>query len=148
MAGWLTLAAVAVILFLTLFPFDFSVQATALRRAGFFLDWLTPVGKDWRGWVLNVLFFVPFGFLWAWWTGLRHRRWLASGVAAVWAGLVLSLTVEWSQLYLPTRDASWDDVLTNTLGAFLGWLFFRYFGAICLRFVESAMEELSEALER
>jgi len=147
LAGWLTLAAVLAILFLAWFPFDFSAQATAFRRTGFFLDWFTPVAKDWLGWLLNVLFFVPFGFGWAWWARVKRRRFRGSWFVVVLLGFVLSVLVEWLQLYLPTRDSSWDDVLTNTLGALLGWLFLRYFGTKCLRFVESAIEDLSDALE-
>ncbi|HVB33286.1 MAG TPA: VanZ family protein [Patescibacteria group bacterium] len=148
LAGWLTLAALLAIFVLALFPFNFSAQATALRREGFFLDWFAPVSKHWMGWLLNVLFFVPIGFGWAWWARVKQWRRPGGWVAVVLGGLVLSLTVETLQLYIPTRDSSWDDVLTNTLGALAGWLFFRCCGAQVLRFVESAIEDLSAALER
>lgn len=148
LAGWLTLAAVIVILLVALFPFNFSVQATGFRREGFFIEWLTPVAKHWLGWFLNVLFFFPFGVAWAWWTRatgrLRLANWLATGLA----GFTLSLAVEWLQLYVPTRDSSWDDVFMNTLGALVGWLFFRYLGTACLRFVENALDDWSAALGR
>ena len=148
LAGWLTLAAVIVIFLVALFPFNFSIQATVSRREGFFLDWLTPVAKSWGGWFLNVLFFFPFGVGWAWWTRATNRRRLRSWVAAGVAGLFLTVTVEYLQLFVPTRDSSWDDVLMNTLGTLLGWLAFRYVGAACLRYVDNAMDDLSSALGR
>lgn len=139
---------VLVIFFLALFPFDFSIRATAFRREGLFLDWFAPVAKQWPGWLMNVLFFFPFGVAWSWWNRAKKRRWLSSWVMAGLVGLMLSFIVEFLQLYVPQRDSSWDDVVTNTLGALAGWLFFRYWGAACLCFVESAMDDLSTILER
>lgn len=147
LAGWLTLAAVIVIFLVALFPFNFSIQATAFRREGFFLFWLTPVAKGWTGWFLNILFFFPFGIGWAWWTSATNRRlhnWVVTGLA----GLFLTLTVEYLQLLVPARDSSWDDVVMNTLGTLLGWLVFRYAGAACLRYVDNALDDLSSALGR
>ena len=148
LAGWLTLAAVIVIFLVALFPFNFSLYATAYRRGGFFLDWLTPVAKSWTGWFLNVLFFLPFGVGWAWWTRATNRRSLQTWVVAGIAGLFLSMAVEYLQLFVPTRDSSWDDVVMNTLGTLLGWLVFRYVGSLCLRFVDNALDDLSSALGR
>lgn len=148
LSGWVTLAALLAIFFFALFPFNFSPQATAFRREGFFLYWFAPVSKHWRGWLLNVLFFFPIGFGWAWWSRVKGRRRLGGWMATGLGGLLLSYGVEWLQLYIPSRDSSWDDVFTNTLGALAGWLFFRCWGTKCLRLVESAIEDLSAALER
>lgn len=148
LAGWLTLAAVLAIFLVAFFPFNFSIGATAYRREGFFLHWLTPVAKSWGGWLLNILFFFPFGIGWAWWTSATNRRrlhrWFVAGVA----GLLLSLTVEYLQLFVPVRDSSWDDVFMNTLGMLIGWLLYRYAGAACLRFVDHALDDLTSVLER
>jgi hypothetical protein len=69
--------------------------------------------------LLNVLLFVPIGFLgvplrpkWALW------RWAA-------AGLVASVTIEVVQVLMPGRDGSAWDVVANTAGAFVGALIAR-----------------------
>lgn len=71
--------------------------------------------------VLNVVFFVPLGLVLAY----VLRRGL---VTAVLAGLGLSLLVEltqgtalWGLYPCPYRLADVDDLLTNTLGAVIGW---------------------------
>ncbi len=63
----------------------------------------------------NVVLFTPFGVAFGW-GGTTNRRILR---AVVW-GLVLSLAVEYGQVYTHNRVASVTDVLTNTLGAWLG----------------------------
>lgn len=77
---------------------------------------------------LNVLLFVPLGFL----LGYRFRRGLAAATAI---GLLVSLAVEVTQgtavygLYpCPYRIADVDDLMTNTAGAVVGWLLARLVG--------------------
>jgi VanZ family protein len=51
-------------------------------------------------------------------------RWAGVTTAAVAAALVIAilhgLTVEWEQMYVPTRTAEWRDVGNDVLGALLG----------------------------
>lgn len=72
----------------------------------------------------NILVYLPFGFLLA--SVLRTRMRLRY---AVWwvatAGLLLSLSMEILQNFLPGRNASNLDILTNTAGAFAGALVAR-----------------------
>ena len=72
----------------------------------------------------NILVYLPFGFLLA--LVLRSRMRLRY---AVWwvatAGLLLSLLMEILQNFLPGRNASNLDILTNTAGAFAGALVAR-----------------------
>jgi len=67
---------------------------------------------------INVLAYVPFGFF----VGLigRHRTPAARFAAGTLAAALLSLAMESTQMFLPTRDASTVDFLTNTAGAALG----------------------------
>ncbi|HEX2149096.1 MAG TPA: VanZ family protein, partial [Actinomycetota bacterium] len=61
----------------------------------------------------NILLFLPFG------AGLRLNGLRVRGIVAT--GALLSLTVEALQLLvIPGRDASLSDLLTNTLGTWLG----------------------------
>jgi glycopeptide antibiotics resistance protein len=60
----------------------------------------------------NVLLFLPLGAALGL-LGLRRR-------AATLAGFCLSAAIETTQLFIPGRTTSADDVLCNTLGAFVG----------------------------
>jgi hypothetical protein len=63
--------------------------------------------------VVNVLLFIPLGM------GLRLLAW--STPAVVTTGALISLAVESLQLaVIPGRDASLSDLLTNTLGSWIG----------------------------
>ncbi len=69
---------------------------------------------------VNVLAYAPFGFLLA--QIDARRRPALRLMAAAGAGALLSLAMETTQMFLPTRDASTIDVLSNTAGATLGGL--------------------------
>lgn len=148
MAGRVALAVVLFILAATLFPFDFSIKLTAGLRHGLFLFWPQLVGKNWLGWLLNLLFFMPFGFATLWWAQ-EGNRWLLSHWARVaLAGCALSTLVEYLQLFVPGRNSSWDDVLMNMLGTLAGSLLYERWGQGLLRFAESAMMDLRAIFER
>jgi VanZ like family len=105
---WARVAALAVILLLTLTP----TQATELWRG-----WSNCVvcGEDGASdMVLNVLLFLPLGLLF----GLRaRRRWIWLPLA-----MFLSLGIELTQLVIPGRYSTLSDVITNTTGAGIGLL--------------------------
>jgi hypothetical protein len=63
----------------------------------------------------NVLGFVPLGMVAAIWPGATLFSVLATGLA-------ISGSIEFIQLTVPGRVPSVDDVITNTAGAFCGWL--------------------------
>jgi glycopeptide antibiotics resistance protein len=72
---------------------------------------------------INILGFMPFGFI-----VYRYRR-LAKPDGRAWnvvwavcAGATISLAIELTQVWLPNRYSSATDLLTNTLGTFLGAL--------------------------
>jgi VanZ family protein len=66
-------------------------------------------------WLLNLIGFVPFGFLTA--RVFPHRRVI---LKATLAAFVLSLSIEATQIFLPARFPSSEDVLLNIIGAALG----------------------------
>jgi VanZ family protein len=71
--------------------------------------------------IVNVLGFIPFGFLLVLW--LRQRwpdRPYSAFNCAVLIGLFVSLTIELVQVYLPTRDSSQMDLLCNVVGTIVG----------------------------
>ena len=92
---------------------------------------LQSVGRDYRfGWpglnywtdvATNVAGFIPVGFFFViYFSSVLHFRRPVS--AAVLLGLVLSLTIESLQSFLPTRDSGMTDLITNTFGTALGAL--------------------------
>ena len=68
--------------------------------------------------VINVLAYLPFGFFAAL-TG-REKALAARLAIGSGAGAALSFAMEGTQMYLPTRDASTIDLISNTAGALLG----------------------------
>jgi VanZ family protein len=82
--------------------------------------------------IINILGFVPFGFFFAGWLRkkkkLPERRVLA---VSLLLGFCLSMTIEFAQGYLPTRDSSLLDVTNNTLGTAAGFLLLKYLLPIC-----------------
>jgi VanZ family protein len=79
----------------------------------------------WKNLAINIVGFIPLGFFfYAYWSSARHRRW--SGLLTVMLGAATSLTIEVLQAFLPTRDSGTTDLITNTLGTYLGVMFYRW----------------------
>jgi VanZ family protein len=71
--------------------------------------------------VLNVIAYMPLGFAATWMSGrdttARKAAWRAIAGCAL-----LSLAMEWAQMYLPVRRASAIDLIANIAGASIGAL--------------------------
>jgi glycopeptide antibiotics resistance protein len=125
--GWelgITIVSIFLIIFATLIPFDFS--ATQQSLAEILRSFLLPVLKldDLLG---NVFLFVPFGFGLTAHAGRKRvtRHWALAAMIMM-ASFGLSLTVEVLQIFLSSRTTSLSDVLTNTIGGWVGYLCFRW----------------------
>ena len=110
--GVLFLLYLGGILFMGLYPHAASAQRTSVL-----------LGWDYNGGdvIINVLGFVPLGFL-AMGLLAEMRRtgfWQSLGWVVAFC-LCVSLSIELVQYFLPGRSSSMVDVLTNTLGAFVG----------------------------
>jgi VanZ family protein len=131
--------AVGGILFLTLFPFEFVFH---LRISGGNSPFLLQSGMKSGGAFddfLNVSLFVPFGFGLSEWARRRGISRQYALILALAAGAMFSYGIEFLQNYVPSRDAGWHDVLTNSMGAMVGFALFELVGTTAL-WVLSAME--------
>ena len=88
---------------------------------GFYEVLSTPLFAryTWFDIVANLLAYLPFGLLMGLALGTRFGA-LGSVLLAMFLGASLSATMEYAQMYLPTRYSSNLDLLTNTSGALLG----------------------------
>lgn len=69
----------------------------------------------------NVLMFIPFGILLP-----AGFAWFRSGLRCTGAGMAASILLELAQLITQRGHCQLDDVVMNTLGAWIGWTMFRY----------------------
>jgi glycopeptide antibiotics resistance protein len=80
---------------------------------------------EFRDLAINILGFVPFGALL--FACLRmHRSDSLATFLTVLAGFTITLTIETLQAFIPGRLSGILDIITNTLGTYLGVLLFRW----------------------
>lgn len=104
-------------------PVILKTEVLQLPDAGVFNEsWI------WRDALVNLLGFVPFGFLVYLWFSKKR-------INGVWSKLTLatltafgfSLLIELTQVYLPARHSSFLDLMLNTTGGLLGAIFAQIF---------------------
>jgi glycopeptide antibiotics resistance protein len=135
--------AVAGILFLTLYPFRFSLHPNpSLIRSPFLL---VSGGKSSGPFnaFLNISLFVPFGFGLAQKLREKGKSGATILLLTMAASAFLSYCIELMQIYIPSRDSGWEDVFTNTTGAVVGYFLFALVGKPILKSA-SQIENLSE----
>lgn len=87
--------------------------------------WYNFSGADWRNIVLNILLFVPLGFLLP--LGIRRCRrfWVTYLI-----GFVVTVLIESAQLILRRGVVEADDILNNFLGTMIGYGCYMLFQGI------------------
>jgi hypothetical protein len=109
-------------------PARYSVLHPAFLHPSWDSDFRATGGwKRWGYWqdvVVNVVGFLPFGFLLAAYCGGARPTSRSTILVALLGGL-LSFMIEGLQRFLPTRDSSMDDLISNTIGTAMGALTYR-----------------------
>lgn len=83
-----------------------------------------PTWEYWQDIGVNIAGFVPYGFFFALlWSELHVIK--HPSVTTVFVGLLISLTIEVLQVFLPTRSSGSTDLITNTLGGAIGVVIYR-----------------------
>lgn len=114
----LLIASLIGILTATLSPFNFVIPET--------LDFSTVIQKFHHGtnikdYVRNIFLFIPLGISLGGILGTyKHQPWLIILLAGLLSGIVLSSSIELSQITLNTRVSSISDIVCNSLGGTLG----------------------------
>lgn len=111
---------VALIVFASLFPFS-GWRTQGISPAEFLLARIPPPYWTWFDVWINVAGYAPLGLLLSlgWW---RHG-WVRTGwFWALCVGSLLSLSMEFLQIFLPLRVSSNMDWLLNSIGTLLGAL--------------------------
>jgi VanZ family protein len=120
---------------LTLFPYHFDFSHRSQYRPSFLLLRTVPKPGSGIDFFLNILLFIPFGFGVALKARKRGAGPWTSLMVALAVGALVSYAVEFLQLFVPSRDSSWDDVLANAAGSLTGGILFEFCGVF---FVELA----------
>lgn len=119
LARVLSLSYAFLILYVSLNPFDFDFQNGIAVWA--WLDAPLPRFITLFDVLVNVLAYIPFGFLLVFACFPRWRNYVALGVALSLSAL-LALSVETLQSWIPTRIPSLMDWWANVFGGLLGGL--------------------------
>lgn len=103
---------VAVLLYLSLYPWRFVAHPGSWR-----LSWVALTSRRTvLDAFLNVVFYMPLGAA----AFASFRRGVFAFGMALAIGIVVSLTVELSQLSIPNRNGNLTDLASNAVGAWMG----------------------------
>jgi hypothetical protein len=106
------------------------IEKTALQP---FWTEFSMSGAYWRSVLKNIVGFIPLGFcFYAYLTTLLPMK--RSAIVTITAGTAVSLTIEALQAFLPTRESSTTDIITNTIGAWIGVVAYRLLAPTLARF--------------
>jgi VanZ family protein len=122
----ITAAIVAVIVYGSLYPFQFRIPMSGIGPISTFLaTWNERPGRG--DFLANILLYLPLGFFFI--LGLeRGSRFAGKLTTVALAGAMLSLSIELTQYYDAGRVTSATDLYANTLGTLLGGLVAVAFG--------------------
>ena len=86
--------------------------------------------------ILNILLFIPFGFIFLYGPKLNQKTSIRKIALVVLSGFSLSILIELFQLFFP-RNPSILDLLTNSIGTIIGAIIALSYGAETINFIQS-----------
>jgi VanZ family protein len=125
------IGAISVIL-LTLFPYDFFFAEVLSQLSYSYLRSRIVRPDDLGDVIANVFLFVPFGFGVGCLTSKMKLTQKNAATCAIFSSFGLTFSVEFLQIFLPTRNPSQVDIITNTLGGIIGFYGFQWGGIYLL----------------
>jgi VanZ family protein len=116
--GFLLLVYLSGVLFMGLRPLRYELDATRHFLVSAFLPR--------RDFIINIVGFIPFGYLIMLYLGSSKRKGglLGMTLLAVIVGAGTSLLLEIAQFYIPGRTSSLFDLIANSLGTCIGVAYF------------------------
>jgi glycopeptide antibiotics resistance protein len=129
----------------TLFPYDFFFQEVWSQLSQDYLRSRIARPDDLVDFVANIFLFIPFGFGFSCLIRKLKLRAIAASIAVLIASFGLTWSVEFLQIFLPSRHPSYVDLTTNTIGGLIGFLVFELLG-IKLLAIASAICRLAKGL--
>ena len=126
--AWLLLAGLGYLVFVvygSLVPLNYTPLAWNDAVLRFQQIPYLKLGIDSRAdWVANALLFIPLTFVWAGacWPVRGIARQGLSALTVVLAAALLSIAIEFTQLYFPERTVSINDIAAEMLGGAIGTL--------------------------
>jgi VanZ family protein len=137
----------AFIVYGSLVPFDYRPLEVGHAIASFRHIIAQPISASLRSdFAANVLLFIPQGFLWLGVVSYRARRpWAILFVAPVWAAcILLSIFVEFAQLWFPPRTSSLNDIIAESIGALVGCVLWILIGVTVIAWLGSLIHAKSQ----
>lgn len=129
------------------------IGATMLRYSGLSISWgnkeIYPLfysykeawnhfsAREWRNIILNIMMFVPFGFLLPLVSNKFQKFW-----KTYLAGFLFTFLIEMTQLLLNLGICESDDFMNNTVGAMIGYGFYRLFVFVVKRWKKQETKAL------
>ena len=147
-ASVILVCGLLLVLYTTLFPFEFfRIEGEGPKEFANYFDLRLVKPDALTDYPRNVLLFLPIGFGIAALLKKRGRSTRTMLVSALVVGFCLTLLVETLQLFLPDRQTSLADVLSNIAGAFLGFLLFYLWGTQILKFATGSLGKTTHYLD-
>jgi glycopeptide antibiotics resistance protein len=119
---FVALLYLAFVIYGSLVPLHFHAQPWEQAVARFrSIPYLTLGIGSRADWVANILLFIPLAFAWLgvmWPRGLLAKLFATLVVLA--AGAVLSVGIEFTQIFFPPRTVSINDIIAESIGTVIG----------------------------